>query len=109
MLNFYQSPCHLWKKLRTTNAIESCFVEVRRPTRPMVVFTSVQSVERIVYAIFNRSNEDWRNHTLELFRQRTWRTHNGMYLKVVKSYSIYNRREGKIQSSCLFSQGHYRI
>lgn len=71
LLNFYAFPRRLWKKLRTTNAIERCFVEVRRRTRPMVMFTNVQSVDRIIYAIFNRFNEDWRNHTLELFTQRS--------------------------------------
>ena len=70
LLSFFHFPKHLWKKLRTTNAIERCFVEVRRRTRPMVVFTNVQSVDRIVYAIFNRFNEDWQNHTLELFTQK---------------------------------------
>ncbi len=69
LLNFYAFPKHLWRKLRTTNAIERCFVEVRRRTRPMVVFTNVQSVDRIIYAIFNRFNEDWKNHTLQLFTQ----------------------------------------
>jgi len=57
LLNFYAFPKHLWKKLRTTNAIERCFVEVRRRTRPMVVFTNVHSVARIIYAIFHRFNE----------------------------------------------------
>jgi putative transposase len=71
LLNFYAFPKQLWKKLRTTNIIERCFVEVRRRTRPMVVFTNVQSVDRIIYAIFHRFNEDWRNRTLELFTQRT--------------------------------------
>jgi transposase-like protein len=71
LLNFHAFPQPLWKKLRTTNAIERCFVEVRRRTRPMVVFTNVQSVDRIIYAIFHRFNEDWRTHTLELFTQRT--------------------------------------
>jgi transposase-like protein len=70
LLNFFAFPKHLWRKLRTTNAIERCFVEIRRRTRPMVVFTNVQSVDRIIYAIFNRFNEDWQNHTLELFTQR---------------------------------------
>ena len=51
------------------NVIERCFVEVRRRTRPMVVFTNVESVDRIIYAIFSRFNEDWKNHTLELFAQ----------------------------------------
>jgi len=69
LLHFYAFPRHLWRKLRTTNVIERCFVEVRRRTRPMVVFTNVQSVDRIVYAIFSRFNEDWKNHNLELFTQ----------------------------------------
>ena len=69
LLNFFQFPQHLWRKLRTTNAIERCFVEVRRRTRPMVVFTNVQSVDRIIYAIFSRFNQDWQSHTLELFTQ----------------------------------------
>ena len=69
LLHFYAFPRHLWNKLRTTNAIERCFVEVRRRTRPMVVFTNVQSVDRIIYAIFSRFNQDWKNHTLQLFTQ----------------------------------------
>jgi transposase-like protein len=69
LLHFFAFPRHLWRKLRTTNVIERCFVEVRRRTRPMVVFTNVESVERIIYAIFSRFNEDWKNHTLELFTQ----------------------------------------
>jgi transposase-like protein len=69
LLHFFALPRHLWRKLRTTNVIERCFVEVRRRTRPMVVFTNVASVDRIIYAIFSRFNEDWKNHTLELFTQ----------------------------------------
>ncbi len=69
LLNFYAFPRHLGKKLRTTNTIERCFVEVRRRTRPMVVFTNVESVDRIIYAIFSRFNQDWQNRTLELFTQ----------------------------------------
>ena len=69
LLMFFEFPRHLWRKLRTTNVIERCFVEVRRRTRPMVVFTNVESVDRIIYAIFSRFNEDWKNHTLHLFTQ----------------------------------------
>ncbi|HEV2175917.1 MAG TPA: transposase [Terriglobia bacterium] len=69
LLNLYSFPRHLWKKLRTTNAIERCFVEVRRRTRPMVVFTNVASVDRIIYAIFSRFNEEWKNRTLKIFTQ----------------------------------------
>jgi len=35
----------------------------------MVLFTNMQSVERILYAIFYRFNEQWQNHTLRLFTQ----------------------------------------
>jgi putative transposase len=69
LLHFYRLPRPLWRKLRTTNVIERCFVEVRRRTRPMVVFTNVESVDRIIYAIFSRFNQDWKTHTLELFTQ----------------------------------------
>jgi len=69
LLTFFDFPQPLWRKLRTTNAIERCFVEVRRRTRPMVLFTNVESVERIIYAIFQRFNQQWQNHTLHLFTQ----------------------------------------
>jgi putative transposase len=69
LLTFFRFPRQLWRKLRTTNAIERCFVEVRRRTRPMVCFVNVASVDRIIYAIFNGYNErqEWRNRTLRLF------------------------------------------
>ena len=69
LLAFFSFPRPLWKKLRTTNAIERCFVEVRRRTLPMVCFVNVASVDRIIYAIFNGYNErqEWRNRTLRLF------------------------------------------
>jgi transposase-like protein len=69
LLSFFQMPQHLWRKLRTTNVIERCFVEVRRRTRPMVCFVNELSVERIIYAIFHRFNEQWKNRTLRLFTQ----------------------------------------
>ena len=69
LLTFFDFPQPLWRKLRTTNAIERCFVEVRRRTRPMVLFVNVASVERIIYAIFQRFNQQWQNHTLRLFTQ----------------------------------------
>lgn len=35
----------------------------------MVVFTNVESVGQIGFAIFSRINEDWKTHTLDLFTQ----------------------------------------
>ena len=42
-------------------------MEVRRRTRPMVLFTNMQSVERILYAIFYRFNEKLRKTTPSAF------------------------------------------
>lgn len=69
LLVFFKFPRHLWKKLRTTNVIERCFVEVRRRTRPMVCFVNVNSVDRIIFSIFNRCNQQWQNRTLKIFTQ----------------------------------------
>jgi putative transposase len=69
LLSFFSFPKHLWRKLRTTNVIERVFVEVRRRTRPMVCFVNIRSVDRIIYAIFNQYNPQWKNRTLRLFTQ----------------------------------------
>jgi putative transposase len=69
LLTFYRFPKPLWKKLRTTNAIERRFVEVRRRTRPMVCFVNIHSVDRIIFAIFNQFNQQWENRTLRVFTQ----------------------------------------
>jgi transposase-like protein len=69
LLSFYAFPRHLWRKLRTTNVIERCFVEVRLRTRPMVCFVNVESVDRIIYSIFQRFNLEWKTRTLSLFTQ----------------------------------------
>jgi transposase-like protein len=69
LLSFFALPRHLWKKVRTTNVIEPCFVEVRRRTRPMVCFVNVASGDRIIFSIFQRFNLEWKNRTLNRFKQ----------------------------------------
>lgn len=70
LLAFFSEPKSLWRKVRTTNIIERCFVEVRRRTRPMVCFVNVKSVDRIIFSIFNRFNLDWSNRrALRVFTQ----------------------------------------
>ncbi len=66
LLSFFPFPRHRWRKLRTTNVIERCFVEVRRRTRPLVCFANVHSVDRIVFSIFNRMNPPGKTRTLHL-------------------------------------------
>jgi putative transposase len=46
----------LWPQIRTTNAIERRFREVRRRTRPMGTFSDRTSMERILYAVFSYEN-----------------------------------------------------
>ena len=45
-----------WSRIRTTNAIERRFREVRRRARPMGVFSDRTSMERILYAVFSYEN-----------------------------------------------------
>lgn len=62
LLSFLQIKTNLAPSvLRTTNAIERRFVEVRRRTRPMGTFSDRTSMERILFSVF----------TYENFKQRT--------------------------------------
>lgn len=64
-------PKALWVKLRTTNIIERVFREVRRRTRPMSCFENTGSVERIIYAIFYRQNNLWKDEPLLEITQKS--------------------------------------
>lgn len=46
----------LWSQIRTTNAIERRFRQVRRRTRPLGIFSDKTSMERILYAVFAYEN-----------------------------------------------------
>jgi putative transposase len=45
------------RRVRTTNAIERRFREVRRRTRPMGTFQDRTSMDRILFAVFNHENK----------------------------------------------------
>ncbi len=55
--------------LRTTNAIERRFREVRRRTRPMGVFSDATSIDRIMFSVF--SYENWKEGSSSPFRLLT--------------------------------------
>jgi len=57
LLKFLDVPEADWRKVRTTNAIERVFREIRRRTRPMTCFTNTASCERIIFAIIRALNE----------------------------------------------------
>lgn len=57
LLRFFQvNDSRLWPQIRTKNAIERGFREVRRRTRPMGVFPDRTSMERILYVVFSYEN-----------------------------------------------------
>lgn len=67
LLSFLACPAAHHRKVRTTNAIERCFREVRRRTRPMSCFNNDASCERIIYAVFSHLNQNWEGNPLPQF------------------------------------------
>lgn len=59
LLAHFACPLQDRRAIRTTNAIERSFREVRRRTRPMSCFTNDASCERIIYAVFSHLNQSW--------------------------------------------------
>src|ERR1700676_5264357 len=57
------------KAIRTTNAIERRFREVRRRTRPMGTFQDITSMDRILFAVFTHENKSQGVSTLFLLTQ----------------------------------------
>lgn len=70
LLTFFSCKQEHRKMIRTTNAIERIFREVRRRTRPMGVFNNIRSLERIVFAVITHLNHKWKDKPLINF------THN---------------------------------
>jgi len=56
--------CVLRVKVRTTNAIERTFRELRKRIRPMCCFANPESCERIVCALFVTFNRKWKEKPL---------------------------------------------
>jgi len=67
MLPFLDCPKLHWSKIRTTNAIERSFREVRRRTRPMSCFQNSPSVNRIIYGVISHLNKTWKENPLPQF------------------------------------------
>lgn len=69
MFRFFDFPKEHWKKIRTTNAIERSFREVRRRVRTMSCFSNAASCDRIIFAIFNHLNKHWKERPFKRFNQ----------------------------------------
>jgi len=70
LLPFLARPKEHRRKVRTTNAIERAFREVRRRTRPMSCFQNSPSVDRIIFGVITHLNTAWQDKPLPQF------THN---------------------------------
>jgi transposase-like protein len=64
LLTFFKENRRLWTKLRTTNAIERIFRELRKRIRPMCSFANNASCDRIVYAVFKKYNDTGKDRPL---------------------------------------------
>lgn len=71
LLMFFRFPKEHQIKIRTTNAIERSFREIRRRIRPMSCFTNPESCERIIYALFYYHNQKWENAPIRNFTQNS--------------------------------------
>ena len=71
LLEFFSRPPTHWKKIRTTNAIERQFREVRRRTDPMTCFAHERSADRILYGIFHYANQRWAESPLKEFTHKS--------------------------------------
>jgi transposase-like protein len=56
LLSFYAMPRAHWKILRTTNAIERCFRELRRRTDSIGTFLDDTSISRLIFALMDYLN-----------------------------------------------------
>jgi len=69
LLSFFDCPVEHRIKVRTTNAIERSFREVRRRTNVFSCFSNSASTERIIYAILTHLNQGWKDASLPGFTQ----------------------------------------
>ncbi|RLC94570.1 MAG: hypothetical protein DRI39_02410 [Chloroflexi bacterium] len=64
LLDFLDCPRMHWRKIRTTNAVERAFREVRQRTKSMSCFQNKASVDRIIYGIVSHLNATWKEKPL---------------------------------------------
>ena len=68
-LSFFDCPVAHRITVRTTNARERSFREVRRRTNVFSCFSNTASTERIIYAILTHLNQGWKDTPLSGFTQ----------------------------------------
>ena len=56
---YYKFPCAHWKRIRTTNAIERCFREVRQRIRGIGRFKAEERALATVWWLMKEAQERW--------------------------------------------------
>lgn len=69
MLSFFDVPRAHWKMVRTTNAIERAFREIRRRTKVIGAFPCDQSIERVMYGVMAYLNAKWKKRPVPAFHK----------------------------------------
>jgi len=69
LLAFYAMPPSHWKMVRTTNAIERSFREVRRRTDSIGTFLDDASISRVIFALFDYLNRKRAGKVCREFKQ----------------------------------------
>jgi putative transposase len=64
-LTFFRFPPRHWKRLRTSNALERTFREVKRRTRVVGRFPNERSALSLVWAVLERDAERWRGVVMD--------------------------------------------
>jgi transposase-like protein len=67
LLSYLDCPQGHRRQVRTTNAIERAFREVRRRARPMSCFQNPASVDRIIYGVIYHLNLTWKEKPIPQF------------------------------------------
>lgn len=70
LLAFFKAPVAHRQMVRTTNAIERCFREVRRRTRSIGCFLDQDSIERLLFGLFDFMNQKRANKVCKEFRKK---------------------------------------
>lgn len=71
LLPFLNGPKEHWRKMRTTNAVERAFRDIRRRTIPMSCLQNPNSVDRIIYGVTAHLDNNWKAEPLAQFAQQT--------------------------------------
>jgi putative transposase len=69
MFSFFEMPEAHWSMVRTTNAIERAFREIRRRTKVIGAFPGDRSIERVMYGVIAHLNAKWQKRIAPAFRK----------------------------------------